>query len=96
MAGDDIVNQPAEAPEVAPNETVDNSITRLQVWRGNGKDATTIELWIDQVDRTATQKGWNAQRTAAAVCDALKDTAARWMAVIKSNHNKAEILDDWD
>ena len=96
MAGDDIVNQAAEAPEVAANETVDNSITRLQVWRGNGKDATTIELWIDQVDRTATQKGWNAQRTAAAVCDALKDTAARWMAVIKSNHNKAEILDDWD
>ena len=76
-------------------EIIDNSVTRLQVWRGNGKDATTIELWIDQVERMATQKGWNAQRTAAAVCDALKDTAARWMAVIKANPNKAKTLDDW-
>ena len=99
MAGDDEVQvQPLEAGANGGNNVaeVDNSITRLQIWRGNGKDATTIELWIDQVERTATQKGWNAQRTAAAVCDALKDTAARWMAVIKSNQNKAEILEDWE
>ena len=86
----------ADAVNNVANNEVDNSITRLQVWRGNGKDATTIELWIDQVDRTRTQKGWNEQRTAAAVCDALKDTAARWMAVIKSNSNKAAILEDWN
>ena len=107
MAGDEANNggapQVAQPPpavdqanNAAANNEVDNSITRLQVWRGNGKDATTIELWIDQVDRTRTQKGWNEQRTAAAVCDALKDTAARWMAVIKSNTNKAPILENWD
>ena len=100
MPEDNAVNNAAnnavEANNAINAENVDNTITRLQVWKGNGKDATTIELWIDQVDRTATQKGWNAERTAAAVCDALKDTAARWMAVIKSNHNKAGILNDWD
>ena len=74
----------------------DNTITRLQVWKGNGKDATTVELWIDQVERMATQKGWNNQRTAAAVCDALKDTAARWMAVTKANPNKSAMLTDWE
>ena len=82
-------------PARAPTVEVDNTVTRLQAWRGNGKDATTIELWIDQVERMATQKGWNAERTAAAVCDALKDTAARWMAVIKANPNKADTLKDW-
>ena len=87
--------QQAEGAQPAPQE-VDNTVTRLQVWRGNGKDATTIELWIDQVERMATQKGWNAARTAAAVCDALKDTAARWMAVMKSNPTKAGTLEDWD
>ena len=87
---------PAPPPQVAAAvPEPDNTITRLQVWKGNGKDATTVELWIDQVERMATQKGWNAQRTAAAVCDALKDTAARWMAVTKANPNKAKILDDW-
>ena len=87
---------PPAAADPAAVDVADNTITRLQVWKGNGKDATTVELWIDQVERMATQKGWNAQRTAAAVCDALKDTAARWMAVTKANPNKAEILTDWE
>ena len=82
-------------PAPAPAPETDNSVTRLQVWKGNGKDSTTIELWIDQVDRMATQKAWNNERTAAAVCDALKDTAARWMAVIKANPNKADTLKSW-
>ena len=88
----------AQAQQAAQNvaaDNVDNTVTMLQVWKGNGKDSTTIELWIDQVERMATQKGWNATRTAAAVCDALKDTAARWMAVTKSNPNKSDILNDW-
>jgi len=71
------------------------SLTRLPPWKGNGKDATTIDLWIDQVERMATQKGWDAQRTAAAVCDALRDNAARWMAVMKANPTKREGLNDW-
>ena len=88
-------NAEAGAAAVAAVE-VDNSVTRLQVWKGNGKDSTTVELWIDQVERMATQKGWNNERTAAAVCDALKDTAARWMAVIKANPNKAATLQSWN
>ena len=88
---------PANPPQAVAQPAVeqDNTVTRLQVWKGNGKDATMVELWIDQVERMATQKGWNDQRTAAAVCDALKDTAARWMAVTKANPNKAEILNNW-
>ena len=87
--------QPQGQAQAPAADNSDNSVTRLQVWKGNGKDATTIELWIDQVERMATQKGWNAERTAAAVCDALKDTAARWMAVMKANPNKADTLNNW-
>ena len=74
--GNQVNNAAANPPPVAAPAVAepDNTITRLQVWKGNGKDATTVELWIDQVERMATQKGWNNQRTAAAVCDALKDT----------------------
>ena len=98
MSQANVPNAPNPPPVVVAQAQAepDNTITRLQVWKGNGKDATTVELWIDQVERMATQKGWNNQRTAAAVCDALKDTAARWMAVTKANPNKSAMLTDWE
>ena len=81
---------------VAPVEVAEGESTvRLPPWKGNGKDSTTIELWIDQVDRTATQKQWNGARTAAAVCDSLKENAARWMAVQKAHATKRVVLQDW-
>ena len=79
----------------AAREHESDSVARLPPWKGNGKDSTTIDLWIDQVERMATQKGWTADRTAAAVCDALRDNAARWMAVIKANPSKRQNLASW-
>ena len=79
----------------AQAEVTDVALARLAAWKGNGKDSTTIELWIDQVERMATQKGWNNERTAAAVCDALKENAARWMAVMKANPDRRRKLSDW-
>ena len=97
-----MANQPPAAGGAAPQAAApapaveaETAVARLPPWKGNGKDQTTIDLWIDQVDRMATQKGWTAQRTAAAVCDALRENAARWMAVIKSQATKREMLEDW-
>ena len=87
--------QPAAAAVAGAGAMEDATVAKLPPWKGNGKDSTTIELWIDQVDRMATQKAWNAQRTAAAVCDALRENAARWMAVVKSNPSKKDCLNDW-
>ena len=84
----------AAAP-VAPAADQETSVARLPPWKGNGKDQTTVDLWIDQVDRMATQKGWSNARTAAAVCDALRENAARWMAVQKANASKKAMLNDW-
>ena len=95
VANADPAAQQPQAPAAQAAEA-EVTVARLPPWKGNGKDQTTIDLWIDQVDRMATQKGWTAQRTAAAVCDALRENAARWMAVIKSQATKREMLDDWN
>ena len=90
-------NQAAAAAGNNVNQgTEETASARLPPWKGNGKDTTTVDLWIDQVERMKTQKGWNSARTAAAVCDALRENAARWMAVVKANPSKREILEDWD
>ena len=89
MAGDDDVG--ANAPAARVIEGSDS--VKVRTFRGNGKDATTVEMWADSVDRVQTLKEWTAERTAAAVCDSLTDYAATFVSILKKN--EPDVLTDW-
>jgi len=85
--GDDA--QPAAAARVI--EGTDS--VKVRTYRGNGKDSTTVEMWADSVDRVQTLKEWTAERTAAAVCDALTDNAATFISILKKS--EPNVIEDW-
>lgn len=71
-------------------------MSRLPQFKGNNKDSITAEAWTEMVDRHITVLKWNAEQTAGAAIEALRDEANVWRENLQNGRaDQKAILKDW-